>query len=147
MSVPASAVTTAARCTTGVDLVDVGRIARLAGGRAALGGVLTARELAYCFARAHAAEHVAGRFAAKEAVLKALGTGRAGAIGWTDVEVLNDDAGVPVVHLHGACAARASRRGLVSLAVSISHTADLAIAHAVAVWPADPTPGQEHPDA
>lgn len=138
---------TAAGPTVGVDLVDVARIARLVDGGAGLDTILTARELAYCNARKRPAEHIAGRFAAKEAVLKALGTGRVGEIHWTDVEVLNDGGGRPLAQLHGASAARASSRGLRSLAISISHTADLAIAHAVAAWADPPTPGQEHPDA
>lgn len=134
--------------TVGVDLVEVARIARLAAGPTGLAAVLTVRELDYCCTRKRPDEHVAGRFAAKEAVLKALGTGRAGDVRWTDVEVLNDGAGRPIVHLHGASAARAWHFGLLSLAVSISHTADLAMAQAVATWQADPpTPGQEHPDA
>lgn len=138
----------AAGLTVGVDLVEVARIARLTSGPIGLAGVLTVRELEYCCARKRPDEHIAGRFAAKEAVLKALGTGRSGDVRWTDVEVLNDDAGRPIVHLHGATAARALRFGLLSLAVSISHTADLAMAQAVSAWQADPpTPGQEYPDA
>jgi holo-[acyl-carrier protein] synthase len=134
--------------SVGVDLVEVGRIARLAAHPVGLMSVLTESELEYCCSRKRPDEHIAGRFAAKEAVLKALGTGRSGAIRWTDVEVLNDAAGRPIVHLHGECAARAWRHGLLSMAVSISHTSDLAIAHAVAAWRADPpTPGQEPPDA
>jgi holo-[acyl-carrier protein] synthase len=138
----------AAGSSIGVDLVEVARIARLTSGPIGLAGVLTVRELEYCSTRKRPDEHIAGRFAAKEAVLKALGTGRTGDVRWTDVEVLNDDAGRPIVHLHGASAARAWRFGLLSLAVSITHTADLAMAQAVAAWQADPpTPGQEHPDA
>lgn len=134
--------------SVGVDLVEVARIARLTAQAVGLTSVLTEHELDYCCSRRRPDEHIAGRFAAKEAVLKALGTGRAGAVRWTDVEVLNDLAGRPVVHLHGACAERAWRHGLLSLAISISHTADLAIAHAVAAWRAHPpTPGQEPPDA
>jgi holo-[acyl-carrier protein] synthase len=134
--------------SVGVDLVEVARIARLAARPIGLASIVTVAELEYCCSRKRPDEHLAGRFAAKEAVLKALGTGRAGAIRWTDVEVVNNAAGRPIVHLHGACAAYARAHGLLTLAVSISHTADLAIAHAVATWHADPpTPGQEHPDA
>lgn len=134
--------------SVGVDLVEVARITRLAARPVGLASILTVRELDYCCSRKRPDEHVAGRFAAKEAVLKAFGTGRAGAIRWTDVEVLNDPAGRPVAHLHGACADRASRYGLLSLAISISHTADLAIAYAFALWDTDPLASeQEHPDA
>jgi len=141
-------VSAATGSSVGVDLVEVARIARLAAGAVGLASILTVRELDYCCSRKRPDEHIAGRFAAKEAVLKALGTGRAGTIRWIDVEVLNDAAGRPIVHLHGACAERAWRYGLLSLAISISHTPDLATAYAVAAWRADPpTPGQEHPDA
>lgn len=134
--------------TVGVDLVDVERIARLAAAPIGLTSILTAGELDYCCSRRRPDEHMAGRFAAKEAVLKALGTGRTGATRWTDVEVLNDAGGRPIVHLHGACAEHAWKHGLLSLAISISHTADLAIAQAVAMWRADPPIlGQENPDA
>jgi holo-[acyl-carrier protein] synthase len=77
---------------------------------------------------------VAARFAAKEAVLKAFGTGLSGGIRWTDVEVVNDARGRPHVELHGEAAAHAARHGLVSLDVSLSHACELAMAQAVAVW-------------
>lgn len=120
--------------TIGVDIVEIGRIARLAAQPPGLGGVLTGPELEYCRGRSRPAEHMAGRFAAKEAVLKAFGTGLAGGIRWTDVEILLDDAGRPDVRLHGRASAFASERGLVALAVSISHTTHHAIAHAMAGW-------------
>jgi holo-[acyl-carrier protein] synthase len=124
----------AARSSVGVDLVEVRRIARLAALPAGLAGVLTEAEQAYCCARPRPAEHMAGRFAAKEAILKALGTGLAPGIGWTDVEVVNDPDGRPRVCLHRGAATAATDRGLIAIDVSVSHTADLAIAHAVATW-------------
>jgi holo-[acyl-carrier protein] synthase len=124
----------AARSSVGVDLVEVRRIARLAAAPAGLAGVLTDAELAYCGRRPRPAEHMAGRFAAKEAVLKALGTGRGPGIAWTDVEVVNDPSGRPRVRLYGGAAAVAQSGGLAAIDVSVSHTADLAIAHAVATW-------------
>jgi holo-[acyl-carrier protein] synthase len=123
-----------ARSSVGVDLVEVRRIARLAARRGGLTGVLTAAELAACEARPRPAEHMAGRIAAKEAVLKALGTGLAEGIHWTDVEVVNDPRGRPEVFLRGRAAAVAAANGLAAVEVSISHTADLAMAHAVATW-------------
>ena len=118
----------------GVDLVEVGRIARLAGQPVGLAGVLTETEVEYCRRRQRPAEHMAGRFAAKEAVLKALGTGLAPGVRWTDVEIVNELSGRPAVHLHGGAAALAAEHGLVRVEVSISHTALFAIAHAVAAW-------------
>jgi holo-[acyl-carrier protein] synthase len=123
--------------SVGVDLVEVDRIARLAEQPLALAGVLTERELAYCRGRRRPAEHIAARFAAKEAVLKAFGTGLAEGIRWTDVEVLNVRGGRPALALHGAAMTLANRRGLHRIDVSLSHTSTLAIAHVVALWEAD----------
>jgi holo-[acyl-carrier protein] synthase len=120
--------------TVGVDLVEIRRIERLLTRAGAAERLLTAREQAYCAARANRAARVAARFAAKEAVLKAFGTGLSGGIRWTDVEVVNDARGRPRVELHGEAAAHAARRGLVSLDVSLSHACDIAMAQAVAVW-------------
>ena len=122
----------------GIDLVDVARITRIAAEPIGLAGVLTGRELAYCRARGRPGEHMAGRFAAKEAVLKALGVGLRRGIRWTDVEVVNDAGGRPGVHLHGGAASLAAEHGLLRLEISISHTARLAVAHASAAWAGEP---------
>ena len=100
---------------------------------AILATIFTARELAYCDRKRRRHEHLAARFAAKEAVLKALGTGLGPGMAWTEVEVVNEINGRPVAHLHGAVATYAAGRGLVTLDISLSHTADLAIAQAVMV--------------
>jgi holo-[acyl-carrier protein] synthase len=121
------------RVSAGVDLVDVWRISRLAAQPVGMSGVLTERELSYCHSQARPAEHMAARFAAKEAVLKAFGTGLAQGIRWTDIEILKDPEGRPAVELHGSAARIATDEGL-SVDVSLSHTAHLAIAHAVATW-------------
>jgi holo-[acyl-carrier protein] synthase len=119
---------------SGVDLVPVARIARLIAEQPAiLGSIFTARELAYCDGKRRRHEHLAARFAAKEAVLKALGTGLGPGMAWTEVEVVNEINGRPIAHLHGAVAAFAAGRGLVNVDISLSHTADLAIAQAVLV--------------
>lgn len=120
--------------TVGVDLVEIRRIERLLTRAGAAERLLTAREQAYCAAWANRPARVAARFAAKEAVLKAFGTGLRGGIRWTDVEVVNDARGRPRVELHGEAAAHAARHGLVSLDVSLSHACEMAIAQAVAVW-------------
>jgi holo-[acyl-carrier protein] synthase len=81
---------------------------------------------------------MAARFAAKEAVLKAFGTGLGHDMRWTDIEVVNENSGRPRVHLHGEVARWASAHGLVdpatTLALSLSHTDQFAIAQVVAVW-------------
>lgn len=96
--------------------------------------IFTETEISYCNARRRAMQHYAARFAAKEAVMKAFGTGLANGVQWTDVEVINAYNGRPHVVLHGAAAALGERRGLRTLEVSLSHTTDLAIAQAVAVF-------------
>jgi holo-[acyl-carrier protein] synthase len=116
---------------TGIDLVEIPRISlALArwGGRF-LNKVFTPAEIAFCHDRAEA---LAVHFAAKEAVMKALGTGAVG-VGWRDVEVVYDPRGAPSLCLHGRAAARARELGLKKLAVSMSHTRDHATAVVVAL--------------
>jgi holo-[acyl-carrier protein] synthase len=129
---------TAARTTvvrTGVDIVAVARVARLATEDArALDDVFTQAELDYCRRRRRSHEHMAARFAAKEAVLKAFGTGIGKRMRWTDVEIAKERSGRPLVRLHGAVAEWAKRRGLAGVDVSLSHSAGLAVAQAVSVW-------------
>lgn len=93
--------------------------------------VFTPAELAYNAAHARRVEHLTGRFAAKEAVLKALGTGWSGGISWTDVEILAT-AGPPSVTLHNEAARIAAARSITTWHLSISHAGGLAIASAIA---------------
>jgi len=95
--------------------------------------LFTAVELASCAGKRRRVEHLAARFGAKEAVLKALGTGLGPRMRWTDIEVTNDSQGCPIVSLDGAVAARAQACGFQQVCLSLTHTADLAIAQAVAV--------------
>lgn len=118
---------------TGVDIIEIERIRQAAArhGERFLHRVYTADELTCCRQRL---ESLAARFAAKEAVTKALGTGvwRQG-IGWVDVEVLRDDAtGAPLLHLHGAAARLAHQLGLTAWSVSLSHDRTHSIAVVVA---------------
>ena len=118
----------------GVDLVDCKRIAESIErfGDRFLTRVFTERELAYCRGRKRELEHLAGRFAAKEAVLKVLGTGWSGGISWTDIEVVNTASGKPEVTLTGRCREIADEQGLSSILISISHIETHAIASAIA---------------
>ena len=119
----------------GVDVVGVERVARLvAEHERALGALFTEGELAYCAGKRRRLEHLAARFAAKEAVLKALGTGLARRMLWTDIEVVNDPNGRPRVRLGGEVAALAARRRLRGIEISLAHSAGIAIAQALAVW-------------
>lgn len=113
----------------GVDLVDVARFQeRFAGRDEALGEVFTPGELEYCRSRRRPWEHLAARFAAKEAALKALGSGLAGAMTWRDVEVTRDEAGAPALAIHGAVARRLQAARLAPGQVSLAHTRGQAIA-------------------
>ena len=114
----------------GVDIVEIERIRDLARteGPRFLERVFTPGEIAYCTAKHDAALHFAARFAAKEAVSKALATGWSGVFRWKDVEVSNDDSGRPRVVLHGRLQ---ELLPAASVLVSISHSASHAVAMAL----------------
>lgn len=119
----------------GIDLADTDRIARLLEehGERFLSRCFTAGERSYCDSHvARRAEVYAVRFAAKEAVLKALGTGLAGGIQWTDVEVERNAAGKPGVKLHGKAAQKADEAGITGWALSLTHVRGMAAASAIA---------------
>ena len=112
----------------GVDLVDVAAFqARLEGQEGLLAEVFGEAELTYCRSQARPWTHLAARFAAKEAALKALGTGLSGAMRWQDVEVTRDAAGTPGLAFHGAVATVVAQAGLRAGSVSLSHTKDHAV--------------------
>ncbi|HIE12658.1 MAG TPA: holo-[acyl-carrier-protein] synthase [Desulfotomaculum sp.] len=116
----------------GTDIIEVERVNRAYSrwGERFLRRVYTPAERSYCLKKANAACCFAGRFAAKEAVLKALGTGHKGS-GFGEVEVTNDDAGKPLVILRGRAAAVAREKGVSAVHLSISHDAAHAVAFAV----------------
>ena len=127
------------RISIGVDIVEVPRVERLIRSYERVEARLfTEHEIDYCRGRRRCYEHMAARFAAKEAVLKALGTGLSRGMRWTDVEVLNEDGGRPSVRLSGAVAAWAERLGVQQLEVSLSHTSGLALAQALAICAQEP---------
>jgi len=117
----------------GIDLVENARIAALMERHRErfLQRVFTPREIEYVTRFKDPTPHVAGRFAAKEALLKMIGTGWRGGIAWTDMEILADSAGAPVVTLTGQTAAIAGRLGITRVLLSISHTRDHAVASAI----------------
>ena len=117
--------------SSGVDLIEIERVegAVQRHGRRFLERVFTAQELAEV---GHSLPSLAARFAAKEAVSKALGTG-IGQIGWCEVEVLRGEALQPVLRLHGAAARLAEEQGLRQWSISLSHTQTHAIAMVVAM--------------
>ncbi len=121
--------------TIGIDIAEVKRIKELALRHDQfLGRVYTARELAYCQRKRNKYQHLAARFAAKESVLKAIGTGWSGQIAWTDVEIVNARSGMPVVRTHGAVKKLVEERKIKEIAISLSHCADYAIASAQLIF-------------
>ena len=119
----------------GIDLVDFPRIEEMVNrhGERFLDRVFTAAEQAYAEANKNGIETLAGRFAAKEAILKLMGTGWRGKIAWTDIEVVNNPSGQPEVTLSGEVEKIAERLGIKHISISITHTANFAIASAVAL--------------
>jgi len=119
----------------GTDIVECLRIGRMIErhGELFLQRVYTDREVRYCQQRRRAVEHFAGRWAAKEAILKALGSGWRRGLDWTDIEVHNDKEGKPTVHLGGAVRDLALTLRVGDILVSISHCRAYAVAHALAL--------------
>ncbi len=116
---------------TGVDLAEVARIRSSIEryGARFKQRIYTEREAAYAERKANKYERYAARFAAKEAGMKALGTGWSGGIRWRDLEVTNLPSGRPTLTLHGAARAVADRLGVRAIHVSLTHTADQALAY------------------
>jgi holo-[acyl-carrier protein] synthase len=118
----------------GIDIVETSRIRRLVEqhGQHFLDRCFTRDEQAYCaLNEKRYYEHLAGRFAAKEAVLKVLGTGWRGGIAWTDVEVIRESSGQPKIALTGECQRIANDLGISNWHVSISHIETHATASAI----------------
>ena len=119
----------------GTDIVETLRIARMIErhGELFLGRVFTPHEVEYCSQRKASTQHYAGRWAAKEAVLKALGTGWARGISWLDVEVRNEDGGPPRVALRGGALQVSRQAGIAEILISIAHCRSHAVAYALAL--------------
>ncbi|MCI0589827.1 MAG: holo-ACP synthase [Planctomycetes bacterium] len=130
--------------SNGVDLVEIPRFARVLRewGERFEARIFTEGERAYCRRRAPAETHFAARFAAKEAVMKALGTGWRGGVTWKDIEVVRAPGGPPTVRLGGVCAGIARDRGIARLHLSLTHDAGIALAFVVAeeAGPGRPSP-------
>ena len=118
----------------GIDIVETSRIRQMVAehGQRFLDRCFTPAEQAYCTLHPKRYfEHLAGRFAAKEAVLKVLGTGWRGGIAWTDIDVVKQPSGQPTVALTGESAAVAARLGIARWHLSISHIETHATASAI----------------
>ena len=116
----------------GIDIVEVGRIERaLQGGEEMANRVFTENELEYCRARRNQYQHFAGRFAAKEAALKALGTGWQEGIRWKDVEVVPGELGQPLLNFQGRAKEILDAAGAKQAQVTITHANEYAVAAVV----------------
>jgi holo-[acyl-carrier protein] synthase len=119
---------------TGIDVVEVARISAAIDrhGETFLARLFTPAERAYCDGQAVPARHYAARFAAKEAVAKALGTGIGQHAAWLDLNITRSASGAPEVELSGAAQAYAASRGIGKIQISLTHARDYAAATAIA---------------
>ena len=119
------------KLVTGVDLIEIARIETVLArqGKAWLERIFTPAELDYCGKRA---ESLAGRWAAKEAVAKALGCG-IGDVAWKEIEILGDEQHAPLLNLYGAAERKANELGFTTWSVSISHSQSHSVAFVVAI--------------
>jgi holo-[acyl-carrier protein] synthase len=118
---------------TGVDLAEVSRIRASIErfGDRFVHRIFTAAEIAYVERKANRYERYAARFAAKEAGMKAIGTGWKRGVTWQDFEVANLPSGKPTLRLHGVAAEFAARMGVRNVSLSLTHTAELGMAHVI----------------
>jgi holo-[acyl-carrier protein] synthase len=122
--------------SVGIDMIEITRITAAlenpATGRRFRERVYTENEIRYCERKQRRKyESYAARFAAKEAVMKALGRGWGSRVGWRDIEVLNQPSGAPKIHLHDKAAHLARERGIGDFSISITHTDDHAMAYVI----------------
>ena len=112
----------------GIDLEEIVRVEKVFSTPRALARVFTPHEIAYCQPKRNRFQHLAVRFAAKEAVFKALGTGLSGGLHWTHAEVRNEPSGKPYLVLCDAAKDLADRLGVHTILISLSHSRRYAIA-------------------
>ncbi len=117
----------------GVDMEEISRVGEAIGrhGRHFLERVFTAAEIAYCERHRDSVERYAGRYAAKEATMKALGTGWSKGVRWIDIEVTRSPGSRPTITLHGVARERAERMAVRQISLSITHTGNLAFAEVI----------------
>ena len=118
---------------TGIDIAEVARIRQVIArhGQRFLQRVFTEGEIKYCESKANRIERYAARFAAKEAGMKAIGTGWNHGVRWRDIEVARVPGGRPTLLLHGKAAEFAARLGATNIALSLTHTAEQAMAQVI----------------
>ena len=120
----------------GIDIVEIKRLEKTSKkwGKSFLNKVYTARELAYAMKRRFPYQHLAARFAAKEAIFKALGEVEKNFVGWKNVEIVNDENGKPFVRWHGDAERCRRKRGVAGVVVSLSHSEHYAVASAMLIF-------------
>jgi holo-[acyl-carrier protein] synthase len=118
---------------TGIDIAEVPRLAEAIRrfGQRFIGRIFTEGEIRYCESKANRVERYAARFAAKEAAMKALGTGWNHGIRWRDLEVRRQPGGRPTLAFHGKAAEFAATMGVTNVALSLTHTAEEAMAQVI----------------
>jgi holo-[acyl-carrier protein] synthase len=118
---------------TGIDIAEVPRIAESINrfGERFIRRVFTEGEIRYCDTKANRFERYAARFAAKEAAMKALGTGWNNGVRWRDVEVVREAGGRPTIKFHGTAIEVATRLNAKNISLSITHTAEQAMASVI----------------
>jgi holo-[acyl-carrier protein] synthase len=117
----------------GIDIVEISRMKEAVDrwGDSLLSKIFTKREIRYSSARRLSSQHFAARFAAKEAVIKAFGEPLKHPMNWTDIEVLNDAEGKPVIVFHGRALKLKRKKSVKEVIVSLSHSKDYAVANAM----------------
>ena len=122
--------------TVGIDIVEIKRLAKVSRrwGKGFLNKVYTPKELAYARSKRYPEQHLAARFAAKEAIFKALGDVEREFVGWKNLEIVNDAYGRPHVHWHGKALVTKRRKRIREVLVSLSHTENYAVATAMLVF-------------
>ncbi len=119
---------------TGIDIIEISRIEKVFGShKNFIRRVYTSDEMKYCQSKKNCYQHYAVRFASKEAVLKAFGTGLRDKMKWTDIETLNDELGKPYVNLYGRAKELAIEKNINEISVSLSHCKEYAIAHVLLI--------------
>ena len=124
------------RSAIGIDIVEIKRLERVSRrwGKVFLDKVYTDKELKYANSRRFPHQHLAARFAAKEAIFKGLGEVERNFVGWKNIEILNDAYGKPVVYWHGDAEKVRKKRKIKGAIVSLSHTDHYAVASALLVF-------------
>lgn len=119
----------------GTDIVEISRIGQMIErhGETFLNRVFTESENEYCGTKKNKEQHYAGRWAAKEAVMKTLGTGFIKGIGWKEIEVVNLKSGKPTIVISGGVESFAGEMGIEEILITISHSREFATATAIAV--------------